>query len=142
MPDFDDRTYAPEQIGVAYTRHVIVEVETFGGVKTFDTPDGSKMLTLEHDERLFAGRGRIVAWGDEAALEVDRACTKDIRYAQFPPLRRYCADFEVLFEPKSETVVVPRAFSASGNPVVVLSVSDVLAIVQRDGRYTDERPLP
>ena len=138
MPDFDDRTYAPEQIGVAYTRHVIVEVETFGGVKTFDTPDGSKMLTLEHDERLFAGRGRIVACGDEAQHELILAhVCGSLGYngeALFP-----C---EVLFEPKSETVVVPRAFSESGNPVVVLSVSDVLAIVQRDGRYTDERPLP
>lgn len=141
MPDFDDRTYAPEQIGVAYTRHVIVEVETFGGVKMFDTPDGSKMLTLEHDERLFAGRGRVVCYGEDAGLELAQAIRRT-RHASLAELLGWYSGIEVIFEPKSETVVVPRAFSESGNPVVVLSVSDVLAIVQRDGRYADERPLP
>lgn len=110
-----ERLWSPDELGVAYTDHVIVAVEPMGGVRHLEAPDGKKYdLILRHNEDISASMGEVIACGERAAA-----------------ILRDGPGADVLYEPNSDTLVIPKRYSTTGQTLVVVSVHDVMGIILR-----------
>lgn len=119
MSATEQRLWSPSELAVAYAGHVVLKVVTMGGLRHLMCADGEmRTIPLEHDARISKSIGVVIHAGIAAAEE-------------FWAVGRKALGSEVLFEPNSDTVVVPPRWCTTGELLVVVNAKDVLAVLER-----------